>query len=202
MALLECTMDLTGGYTYPYDHLGGDVLSSNPDLVNKYGINSRWGMPGGACEKGRCRLGLNCATYIRWSMCNGGMDLCDKGSRAAHEMNSTTFFPGAVKIKLSQGFQVLEGTTSISSAEEAYNNIKPGDILYSENYPRDPNATNHGNHVMLVVGTTDTTITIAENGRDTRVISKSGLLSPSGLQYGVLLLDDYYANSANLNKIS
>ena len=202
VALIQCTMDLTGGYTYPYDHYGGDVLASNPDIVNKYGINSKWGVPGGSCPKGNCRLGLNCATFVRWSMCNGGMKLCDRGSRAAHEMYHTTYFPEAIKIKLSPGFQVLAGNTSISSSAEAFDNIKPGDMLYSENYPRDPNAKDHGNHVMLVIGKTDDSVTIAENGRNTRVISKQSFLTTTNKSYGVLLLDDYYANSNNLSGLS
>ena len=34
VGLLECTMNMTGGYTYPYDHRGGWVGGNlNPDIM-------------------------------------------------------------------------------------------------------------------------------------------------------------------------
>ena len=195
MGLLECTMSLTGGYTYPYDHYGGSVSQS--DLNGKLGVNSKWGKSGGTgCTTSNCLLGLNCASFVRWSFCNGGMDMCSRGSTFAQEQFSTTYYPEAIKIKLCPGFQVQAGSTSISSSSEAVSNIKPGDVLFS-------NTTNGGNgHVMVVVGVSDGSITIAENGRKTRSISKSELTGSSSHTYSVLLLDDYYANSNNVNSLS
>ena len=195
MGLLECTMSLTGGYTYPYDHYGGSV--SQADLNGKLGVNSKWGKSGGTgCNTSNCLLGLNCASFVRWSFCNGGMDMCSRGSTFAQEQFSTTYYPEGIKIKLCPGFQVQAGSTSISSSSEAVNSIKPGDIIFS-------NTTNGGNgHLMVVVGISDGSITIAENGRKTRSISKSELTGSSTHTYSVMLLDDYYANSNNVNSLS
>ena len=189
VGLITCTYDLTGGYTYPYNHSGSDPGNINHNL----GINVKWGTPGGSCPKGPCRLGLNCATFVRVSMCNGGMNsLCSQGSRAAHEMFDRRYFPGSVKVMIAPEFRVVFGNTTIKTAEDAFNSIKPGDMLYSEHYPR-IDELDHGNHVMVVVGKTNDALTIAENGRDIRVISKRELLSPGRLQYGILLLDGFYS---------
>ena len=197
MGLLQCTMDMTGGFTYPYDHYGGAISSANPDISGKMGVNSRWGQFGGTgCATPPCRLGLNCATFVRWSMCNGGMNLCSRGSTFAHEMYGTQYFPGAIKIRLGPGFKVLEGNTSISSADEAFNNIQPGDVLYSDRL------TGGGNHVMLIVGKDSSGITIAENGRKTRRIAKNELISSSTHTYGLLLLDGFYADASNKTNLT
>lgn len=199
VGLLECMINLTGGYTLPYDHLGGKVGEYNPDLTGKIGANSLWGNTGGWCDtvqEGPCRLGLNCANFVRWAMCNGGMDLCSRGSSFAVEMFSTQYFPGGVKVRINRSFQIEGGSSSISSSEEAVNNIKPGDVLYSRGY-----VNGGSNHVMIVVGTNADSITIAENGRKTRKISKSELLNSKEKEYSVLLLDDYYANSNNKNQL-
>ena len=195
MSLLECTMNMTGGYTYPYDHYGGSV--SQASLNGKLGVNDKWGTKGGTgCSTSSCLLGLNCATFVRWAFCNGGMDLCSKGSTFAQEMTSTTYFPEATKIKLTPGFEVQAGNKNISSSSEAVNSIKPGDVLFS-------NTLDGGNgHAMLIVGVSGGGITIAENGRKTRYISNSELTGSSDHTYSVLLLDDYYANNANVNGLS
>lgn len=195
MGLLECTIDMTGGYTYPYDHYGGNYTQA--DLNGKLGVNSKWGEMGGTgCQGAACRLGLNCATFVRWSMCNGGMDLCDRGSTYAQEIASTQFFPEAVKIKMCPGFQVQAGSTSISSSSEAFDAIQPGDVLFS-------NTVNGGNgHVMLVVGKSGDIVTIAENGRKTRQLNRSELTGGNTVMtYSILLLDDYYANTGNRNSL-
>ena len=193
VGLIQCTYDLTGGYTYPYNHSGAD-----PGNLGEGLLNPNWGVIGGSgCGVKPCRLGLNCATFVRTSFCSGGMDMCNKGSRAAHEMFEKTYYPEATKVLIAPVFRYVFGNIPVSSAEEAFELIKPGDMLYSEHYPRIVEE-NHGNHVMLVVGKTDNSITIAENGRDMRTISKKEILHPSKLQYGILLLDDYYANSNNV----
>lgn len=202
MGLLQCTMDLTGGFTYPYDHRGGYVGGNyNPDIQGKLGVNSKWGeyadYATGCAGSGPCRLGLNCANFVRWSMCNGGMDLCSRGSTFATGMagvnSSENYFPGAIRVRLTPSFSVLSGSFS-GTKEDAIAQIQPGDVLYSDH-------GGSGNHVMLIVGTSSDSITIAENGRKTRRISKSELSSNS-MTYVVLLLDDYYANDSNKNSLS
>ena len=203
MGLLECTMDMTGGYTYPYDHRGGYVGGNyNPDIQGKLGVNSKWGeyadYATGCSGGGACRLGLNCANFVRWSMCNGGMDLCSKGSTFAVGMagvnSNEDYFPGATRVKLTPSFSILSGSQTVTSKDDAINMIQPGDVLYSDH-------GGTGNHVMLIVGTSSNSITIAENGRKTRTISKDELRS-SSTTYVVLLLDDYYANASNKNSLS
>ena len=202
MSLLECTMNMTGGYTYPYDHRGGYIGGDyNPDIQGKLGVNSKWGEYASyatGCSDEPCRLGLNCANFVRWSMCNGGMDLCSKGSTFATGMagvnSSEDYFPGAIRVRLTPSFSVLSGNSSISSREQAISMIKPGDVLYSD---RDGSS----NHVMLIVGVSSDSITIAENGRRTRTIKKSELSSNS-MTYVVLLLDGYYSNASNKNNLT
>ena len=202
MGLIQCTMDMTNGFTYPYDHRGGYIGGNyNPEIQGKLGVNPRWGEYADyatGCPEGKpCRLGLNCANFVRWAMCNGGMDLCSRGSTFATGMagvnSSEDYFPGAIRVKLSPGFAVLSGSFS-GSKEDAFDAIQPGDVLYSDH-------GGSGNHVMLIVGKSGDSITIAENGRKTRSISKSELLNGS-MTYVVLLLDDYYANDANKNGLS
>ena len=203
VGLLECTMNMTGGYTYPYDHRGGWVGGNlNPDIIGKMGVNSKWGeinsAATGCAGSGPCRLGLNCANFVRWAMCNGGMDLCSRGSTFATGMagvnSSEDYFPGAIRVKLAPSFSVLSGSLSGATKESVLQMIKPGDVLYSDH-------GGTGNHVMLIVGTDSSSITIAENGRKTRKISHSELTSGS-TTYVVLLLDDYYANDSNKNNLT
>ena len=203
MGLLECTMDLTGGYTYPYDHRGGYIGGNyNPDIQGKLGVNSKWGeyadYATGCSGGGPCRLGLNCANFVRWAMCNGGMDLCSRGSTFATGMagvnSNEDYFPGAIRVRLTPSFAVLSGSLDATSASQVIGMIQPGDVLYSDH-------NGSGNHVMLIVGNDQDSITIAENGRKTRKISKSELESNS-MTYVVLLLDDYYANQSNKNSLS
>ena len=194
IGLLECTMNMTGGYTYPYDHSGGKL--SQPDLNNKLGINSNWGKKGGTHQQ----LGLNCANYVRWALCNGGMMTCDRGSASAPAMTGiqqgSEFLPGAVRIQLN-GFKIwsTSAPTDISTADEAIEAIKPGDVLYSAYFD------NHGQHAMLIVGKDSDSITIAENGKNTRKITFDQLKGREK-RYVVVLLDGYYANTANVNNLS
>lgn len=203
VGLLECTMKMTGGFTYPYDHRGGYVGGSyNPDIKGKLGVNSKWGeyadYATGCSGPKPCRLGLNCANFVRWSMCNGGMDLCSRGSTYATGMagvnSSEDYFPGAVRVRLTPSFEVLSGSVDGASKDEVIEMIQPGDVLYSDH-------NGSGNHVMLIVGTDSSSITIAENGRKTRKIPKNQLKSNS-MTYVVLLLDEYYNNSSNQNSLS
>lgn len=195
--LLRCTMEMTGGYTYPYDHSGGKI--GQADLGGKLGVNSKWGNKGGTCEEPVCRLGLNCANFVRWALCNGGMALCDKGSASASEMGGlegTEFFPGAVRIVFGGGFKVdkRSAPTSISSADEAIAAIKPGDVLYSVR------PEGGGNHLMLIVGKDDSGIVIAENGRKTRRISFNYLKGRDRI-FTVILMDGFYDDPSNKNNL-
>lgn len=201
IGLLQCTMDMTGGYTYPYDHNGGKI--GNSDLNGKLGVNSHWGETGGGatgCQDEPCRLGLNCANFVRWSFCNGGMNMCSQGSAGAQSMtgafSSTNYFPGAVRIQTSGTFKVMNNSdsTTISSKDEAIEAIKPGDVLYSDN-------NGDGQHAMLIVGKDSDSIIIAENGRKTRRISFSELKNGSKT-YVVVLLDGYYEQESNKNDLS
>ena len=195
MGLLECTMEMTGGFTYPYDHRGG-YPQMNPDINGKKGVNSRWGEYADyatGCQGAKCRLGLNCANFVRWSMCNGGqMELCTKGSTFATGMAGVNgredYFPGAVRVQLTPTFKVKTGSFS-GSKEDAIAKIQPGDVLYSDH-------NGSGNHVMMIVGVDDSAITIAENGRKSRRITKNELRS-SSMTYIVVLLDGFYGSSSD-----
>lgn len=224
MSLLECTMNMTNGYTYPYDHNGGKVGGNyNPDLTGKLGVNSRWGELSGlatGCQDAQCRLGLNCANFVRWSMCNGGMDLCSRGSAFAAEMSDVSgndnFYPGKIRIRLGKSYEAIDDkpiselSSNYQSILSNYNSsqmlssvsksdaiklIQPGDVLFS-------NSGAGTAHTMLIVGVNQDGIMIAENGRKTRKISNSDLLGSTKTGYIVVLLDDYYANDANANNLS
>lgn len=226
VGLLECTMEMTGGFTYPYDHRGGWVSATlNPDITGKLGVNSNWGIyheSATGCSTSKCRLGLNCANFVRWSMCNGGMDLCSRGSTFATGMagvlsrENENYFPGAIRVfisgskittkpnitigELSSEYQSnlrnYSTSTKLSSVsiDEVLSLIKPGDVLYSD-------VNGNGNHVMVIVGVEDSAIWIAENGRQSRKISYSDIKSGKK-NYVVLLLDDYYADTSNQNSLS
>lgn len=211
IGLLECTMEMTGGFTYPYDHRGGAISYMSSSI----GVNELWGEYtdyATGCGSSRCRLGLNCANFVRWSMCNGGMsDLCNRGSTFATAMSGVNtdapdYFPGAIRIyfrgnsfsaspnltvgELSQNYQQKLSTPNSSSklssfsVDKIISLIQPGDVLYSDK-------NGGSNHVMLVTGVEDSAIWIAENGRKTRKITHSALKSNS-MTYVVLLLDGFY----------
>lgn len=200
VALIECTYDMTGGYTMPYDHSGGKVEGHqdyNPDIYGKLGVNSRWGKLGGTCDNPPCRSGLNCANFVHWSLCNGGMDMCTKGSAGASSMTSKHYFPEATSIMI-QGNRAIykwgEDLTKSYSTGEIIRMAQIGDVLYSEH------ADGTGQHAMVIVGVDDSGIYIAENGRNTRKISYSAITGGS-VYYRFVFLDEYYANSANLNDL-
>ena len=196
VGLIQCVMDMTGGYAMPYDHNGGKIYWD--DLNNKLGVNSHWGEIGGVgCQDPPCRYGLNCANFVRWSFCNGGMNMCNQGSAGARSQTgaftNTNYYPGAVRINTAN-FSVMTGPTDISSADEAIAAIKPGDVLYSD-------TNGEGQHAMLIVGKESNSITIAENGRGTRKISFSELKNGKKT-YVVVLLDKYYEEESNKNSLS
>lgn len=194
-ALIDCMYEMTGGYTLPYDHSGGKVGSGNPDINGKLGVNSKWGKLGGTCNTAVCRYGLNCANFVRWSFCNGGMDLCSRGSAGAFSMTSSTYYPGQTTIEF-RGKSVSGSDPSIGtmSAYELARMAEPGDTITSER----PDGSD--DHAMVIVGKDDSAYYIAENGRKTRRISFSEITSGSHM-YRLNLLDAYYAKESNKNSL-
>ena len=216
VGLLECTIEMTGGFTYPYDHRGG-YTPNNPDINGKTGVNSRWGEYedwATGCQSSRCRLGLNCANFVRWSMCNGGRDFCTSRNSDTFATGITgvntdapDYFPGAVRVYINGSNFYTEPSITISELSSDYQDrlaglyssssrlssvsldrvlslIKPGDVLYSD-------VNGGSNHAMVIVGVEDSAIWIAENGRNTAKISYDDIKS-GRKNYVVLLLDGYY----------
>ena len=198
--LIDCTYKMTG-YVLAYNHTSGKVEGENyckfnSDICGKLGINTRWGSSGGQCaasSNGVCWHGLNCATFVRWAMCNGGMDLCTRGSADAFDMASTKYFPEA------DGVLLKNGTAKNYYGRNLANNtpytlvrmIKPGDVI----------ATNEGGgHTFVVVGRDKDGIYTAEDGYYMRYI-KYSYLAKNSYNYLLLFLDNYYINPNNRNKL-
>ncbi len=182
-SLLSCMYELTG-MVISYEHFGGlvtgEYCSQNESICGKIGVNTRWGEPGGACKKGACHYGLNCATFVRWALCNGGMDLCSRGTNVASTMAAAEYFPGAEIV-------VVKG-----SGEADARRLKPGDVIEIDG--RDPNQ-----HVAVVIGKDDTGIYTANDGYYTEKIEYSWF--SGGKEFWLLLLDGYYANPSNQHNL-
>ena len=202
--LIDCTYTMTG-YVLPYNHSGGKVMEErtsnggsttyctgiNADICGKLGVNRNWGKQGGTCSSETCWYGLNCATFVRWSMCNGGMDLCSKGSAGSHDMTSVTYFPEAdgVEIKGTKVAHYCGRNLTNYSAEQILRMIKPGDAI----------ATGEGGgHTFVVVGIDNNGIYTAEDGYFMRYI-KFSTMTNGNVGYRILLLDRYYDNPKNRN---
>lgn len=201
--LIECTKAMTG-YVYAYDHDGGKVEGNycvyNSDICGKLGVNSRWGRKGGTCKRSECYYGLNCANFVHWAFCNGGMDMCTKGSAGATSLATTNYFPDATIIQIFRNkakYIAGEDLTQRYSASQIVSMIKPGDALHREMY-NDPNGGTV--HIVLVVGKDDKYLYVAENGDKIIKYSIASIIS-SDYVYKVLLLDNYYANTNNLNNL-
>ena len=206
VGLLDCTKDMTG-YTIPYDHTGGKVETEadgtnycnyNSDICGKLGVNTRWGKKGGSCKTEPCYFGLNCANFVHWALCNGGMDMCTKGAPGATSMSKQKYFPEADSFNV-KGKKVSHfyGNDLTSYGVDALlRMIKPGDLLHSY----DSNNFAETDHIMVVVGVDDTGVYIAENGRKTRKISYSTLTNGERT-YQVVLLEKYYNNPNNRNNL-
>ena len=202
-SLIYCTKQMTG-YRLSYDHEGGKVeggnyATFNSDIYGKLGVNSRWGKVGGSSSEEVPHYGLNCATFVRWSFCNGGMDMCTKGSAGAGGQSSTKYYPEAnivVIYKNKAKYKAGEDLTLKYSAREIINMIKPGDVIHSI---REDGAS-ETEHTTVVVGRNDKGIYIAENGKQTRLITYNNLLN-GDYYYRILLLDNYYANPNNRNTL-
>ena len=201
--LIDCTYSMTG-YVLPYNHTSGKVhidkdgtnyCKYNSDICGKLGVSSRWGSKGGQCAASstQCYHGLNCATFVRWSMCNGGMDLCSKGDASAFAMTSVDYFPEADGVYIKQGKVTYYSGRDLTSysAEQLVRMIKPGDII----------ATGEGGgHTFVVVGIDDNGIYTAEDGYYMRNLSYKSIVNNTD-HFRILYLDRYYANSKNRNNL-
>ena len=201
--LIECSYTMTG-FRLPYSHTAsmvGDEKScrDHADICGKLGASPRWGSPGGQCgvksdgTKKQCYQGHNCATFVHWSMCNGGMDLCSRGDNTAFGMADIKFFPeaDAVGIKGSKVNYVYGIDYSNLSASALVRKLKPGDII----------ASSEGDgHVFVVVGYDDNGIYTAEDGYFMRNLKYSTLTSGKE-SYRLMFLDRYYANPKNRNNL-
>ena len=212
IGLLDCTKEMTG-YTISYDHTAGKVETEkdginyctfNSDICGKLGVNSRWGKPGGSCTNGedssnkQCYYGLNCANFVHWALCNGGMDMCTKGSPGATTMSSKKYFPEADSFKIyKRRVTYLYGTDLTAyGADALVRMMKPGDLIHSyeeDNYVKT-------DHIMIVTGVDDSGVYIAENGRKTRKIAYSSFVD-GRKTYQIVLLENYYNNPNNQNNL-
>ncbi len=202
--LIDCNLILTG-YVLSYDHTGGKVHSDggtdyckfNSSICGKLGINIRWGNSGGTCRTDQCYYGLNCATFVRWSMCNGGMNLCTGGTAGAHSMTNVNFFPEADGVTIQKNsvkYYSGKDLTNHSSAE-LVRMLKPGDIAFRERV-NDPNGSSQ--HTFVIIGIDETGIYTANDGYYIKKISYSSMVDGE-YYYRLLFLDNYYANPNNYN---
>lgn len=200
--LIECTYNMTG-YVLPYNHTSGKVTIEkdgtnyckfNSDICGKLGVSSRWGSKGGICSSNKekqCYHGLNCATFVRWSMCNGGMDLCSRGEASAFAMTNKEFFPEADGVYIKSGKVSYYSGRNFSnySAEQLFRMIKPGDIMAT---------SEGGGHTFVIVGIDNDGIYTAEDGYFMRYLKFTTLVKSNENQL-ILFLDNYYANPKNRN---
>ena len=175
VALIECTYNMTG-HTIPYNHTSGNLAYCPKAVVNdlcgKLGINTYWGTQGGMCRDGDaiCYYGLNCASFVRWAFCNGGMDHCNTVSNGAG-FNSSEFFKEMYGFKYTGGKITYRGTKDVTQGKsiiDLVSMLKPGDLI-SWSKPALTGASSA--HVMLVVGNDGKNIYYAEDGDN--IIKKS-----------------------------
>ena len=203
-SLIDCTYKMTG-YVLSYDHTGGKIsgdnyCSFNSDICGKLGVNTKWGKAGGTCSSGDCHYGLNCATFVGWAMCNGGMDLCNNRSAGAYGMVSTDFFPNADGVYVS-GDKVTyySGNSDLTrySANQLVRMLKPGDV-FARKRLNDPDGSSQ--HAAVIVGVDNTGIYTANDGYFIQKISYSSLLD-ANMSYRLLFLDKYYDSESNRNSL-
>lgn len=206
--LLDCMLDMTGT-VLSYDHDAGKVhidsksgfdhCARNPDICNKIGVNSRWGKRGGTCKTDVCYYGLNCATFVRWSMCNGGMNLCFGGSAGASSMANVKFFPEADGVIVNRNSVKYYSGKDLTnySAYDLVRMIQPGDIAFRE---RNTDTDGSSQHTFVVVGKDETGIYTANNGSYINKITYSSMLDGE-FYYRILFLDNYYDNPNNRNNL-
>lgn len=198
IGLIECMQQMTGNVV-SYDHWGGKI--DQVALNGKLGVNPRWGTEtegnSSSCASSSCYLGLDCASFVRWAMCNGGMNFCSKKISSAEGISTKTYFPEAdsFRIKDKKVYHNYGNNLTNYSKNQLLGMLKPGDIIFT------PKPTESDqNHVMLVVGIESDAIYIAENGSRVRKIMFSTFTS-GGSDNTFFLLDRFYANSANRNNL-
>ena len=213
--LIDCMYKMTGT-VLSYNHTSGKVEEENinsggktsyctginKDICGKLGVNTNWGKEGGSCNTGatQCWHGLNCATFVRWAMCNGGMDLCSRGSAGAYGMASSKYFPEADIVNvLGNTVKYVSGhDMSMYSAEQLIRKIKPGDVLAHFNTKTDVNGSSQ--HTYVVIGIDNDGIYTANDGYYVKKIRYSNMLNGE-YSYRILFLDNYYANQNNRNHL-
>lgn len=204
--LIDCSYSMTG-YVLSYNHEGGRVEGSfcqtNSDICGKLGINTRWGNKGGSCGrdqdgniKTECWSGLNCATFVRWALCNGGMDFCSRGPADAlgsKGIINEKYFPGADGVDI-QGKSVryyMGNDLTKYGAEALFKMLKPGDVMGSDE---------GGGHAFVVMGRDDEAVYTAEDGYYTKKRPYKELVNGEHW-YRLLFLDGFYANQSNRNHL-
>ncbi len=208
--LIDCSYKMTGK-VLSYNHESGKVHSdpdgtnyckSNSDICGKLGVNSKWGKEGGQCSANavKCWHGLNCATFVRWAMCNGGMNLCTGGSAGAYSMASTKFFPEADGVTIYRGNVKYYSGNNLTnySPEQLFRMLKPGDIIAQED-PFDSGGSTQ--HTYVVVGRDNDGYYSAEDGYYMRYYRYADLVKDQVLERRLLFLDKYYANPNNYNHL-
>ena len=204
--LIDCTYSMLGA-VLSYNHESGKVEGTycayNSDICGKLGINTRWGSKGGVCgEKtinGECYHGMNCATFVGWAMCNGGMDMCTKRSSGAPSMATTKYFPGADGVTLVGKKVTYYSGNDLTGygADTLIRMIKPGDVVQRV---RMNDTDGSSQHIFLVVGMDSTGIYAANDGYYVNKYSYSSMTSGE-MKFRILFLDNYYANAANKNHL-
>ena len=211
--LIDCMYKMTGT-VLSYNHASGKVEEENTksggktnycgginkDICGKLGVNTNWGKQGGSCTTDTCWHGLNCATFVRWAMCNGGMDLCSRGSAGAYGMANSKYVPEAdiVNVYGSEVKYVSGRDMSYYSASQLIRMIKPGDVLAHYNTRTDVNGSTQ--HTYVVIGIDNEGIYTANDGYYVKKIRFSNMLDGE-YSYRILFLDNYYANQNNRNHL-
>ena len=201
-SLIECTYKMTGS-VLSYNHTSGkvhvdsdtDYCKYNSDICGKLGINRRWGEAGGTCKTEPCFHGLNCATFVRWAMCNGGMNLCTGGSAGAYGMVNVKYFPEADGVTIvgdSVSYYSGRNLTNYS-AYQLVRMIKPGDVLAQQR-----GGDSESQHAYVVIGVDNNAIYTANDGYFYERITFDTMLKGE-YSYRILFLDNYYNNPSNHN---
>ena len=207
VSLLECTKEMTG-YVYSYDYCAAKIEGSsdcrtNPDICGKLGVNTKWGTgsSGGCCrDGGTCYAGFSCAGYVRWALCNGGMNQCNEGTtNGAVTMASNGYLKGGDSFEVYGNTLVYKYGNNLTylGINNLLHMVQPGDIV--RRY-RKEDTTGHSEHVMLIVGKDDNYIYYAENGDEIKRVSYSKI-SDGEFAFQFVLLDNYYANPNNQNNL-
>ena len=201
--LIDCSIKMMGG-VLPCNHESGKVEGEycefNSDICGKLGVNTRWGSEGGACAEGqpKCWHGMNCATFVGWSMCNGGMDMCTKRSAGAWSMVNKSYFPDADGVLITGSKVEYHSGKDLTGydARTLVRMIQPGDVV-----ARVDTAYSSGSyHAFVIVGKDETGLYTANDGYYMDKVSYSSMTN-GDMIYKILFLDNYYANANNKNHL-